>query len=70
MDVINATGRAGKISLIYGNVVNIKVQTESLTVIPDIQLLVDRICGLLVRVPVYRSRGSGSIPGATRCSEK
>jgi hypothetical protein len=30
----------------------------------------DRICGLVVRVPDYRSRGSGSIPGATRLSEK
>jgi hypothetical protein len=26
--------------------------------------------GLVVRVPGYRSRGSGSIPGATRFSEK
>jgi hypothetical protein len=26
----------------------------------------DRLCGLVVRVPGYRSRGSGSIPGATR----
>jgi hypothetical protein len=25
----------------------------------------DRICGLVVRVPGYRSRGPGSIPGAT-----
>jgi hypothetical protein len=24
------------------------------------------ICGLVVRVPGYRSRGPGSIPGATR----
>jgi hypothetical protein len=32
--------------------------------------LVDRLCGLLVRVPGYRSRGPGSIPGATRFSEK
>jgi hypothetical protein len=26
----------------------------------------DRLCGLVVRVPGYRSRGPGSIPGATR----
>jgi hypothetical protein len=26
----------------------------------------DRLCGLVVRVPGYRSRGLGSIPGATR----
>jgi hypothetical protein len=25
-----------------------------------------RVCGLVVRVPSYRSRGPGSIPGATR----
>jgi hypothetical protein len=30
----------------------------------------DRLCGLSVRVPGYRSRGSGSIPSATRLSEK
>jgi hypothetical protein len=29
----------------------------------------ERLCGL-VRVPGYRSRGQGSIPGATRFSEK
>jgi hypothetical protein len=28
------------------------------------------LCGLLVRVPGYRSGGPGSIPGATRFSEK
>jgi hypothetical protein len=26
----------------------------------------DRLCGLVVRVPGYRSRNPGSIPGATR----
>jgi hypothetical protein len=31
---------------------------------------VDRPCVLVVRVPGYRSRGPGSIPGATRFSEK
>jgi hypothetical protein len=30
----------------------------------------DRLCALVVRVPGYRSRSSGSIPGATRFSEK
>jgi hypothetical protein len=30
----------------------------------------DRFCSLVVRVPGYRSRGPGSIPGATRFSEK
>jgi hypothetical protein len=28
------------------------------------------LCGLVVRVPAYRFRGPGSIPGATRFSEK
>jgi hypothetical protein len=32
--------------------------------------IVDRLCGLVVRVPGYRTRGLGSIPGATRISEK
>jgi hypothetical protein len=30
----------------------------------------DRLCGLVVRVHGYRSRGLGSIPGATRFYEK
>jgi hypothetical protein len=30
---------------------------------------VDRLCDLVFRVPVYRSRGSGSIPGSTRFSK-
>jgi hypothetical protein len=30
----------------------------------------DRLCGLMVKVPGYRSRCPGSIPGATRFSEK
>jgi hypothetical protein len=33
-------------------------------------LYVDQLCGLVVRVPGYRSRGTVSIPGATRFSEK
>jgi hypothetical protein len=28
----------------------------------------ERLCGLVVRVPGYRSGGPGSIPGATRYS--
>jgi hypothetical protein len=30
----------------------------------------DHLCGLVVRIPDYRSRGPVSIPGATRFSEK
>jgi hypothetical protein len=33
-------------------------------------LLSDRLCGLVVRVLGYRSRGPGQIPGATRFPEK
>jgi hypothetical protein len=29
-----------------------------------------RLCGLVVRVPGYRSKGPGLIPGAIRFSEK
>jgi hypothetical protein len=35
-----------------------------------VQKKVERLCGLVVRVPGYRSRGPSSIPGATRFSEK
>jgi hypothetical protein len=30
----------------------------------------DRLCGLEVKVPGFKSRGPGSIPDATRFSEK
>jgi hypothetical protein len=30
----------------------------------------DRLCGLVVRVPGYRYRSPGAIPGATRFAEK
>jgi hypothetical protein len=32
--------------------------------------LFDRLCSLVITVPRYSSRGPGSIPGATRFSEK
>jgi hypothetical protein len=32
--------------------------------------LIDRLCGLVVRVLGYRSGGPGSIPGTTRFSKK
>jgi hypothetical protein len=35
-----------------------------------VYLFGDRLCGLVVRVPGYRSRGSGSISGATRHTNK
>jgi hypothetical protein len=36
----------------------------------SITLNKDRLCGLVIRVPGYRSRDTGSIHGATRYSEK
>jgi hypothetical protein len=33
-------------------------------------IIEDRLCGLVDRVPSYRPRGWGSIPGITRFSEK
>jgi hypothetical protein len=39
-------------------------------VVPDTFIYIyDRLCGLVVRGPGYRSRGPGLIPGATRFSE-
>jgi hypothetical protein len=32
--------------------------------------ILDHLCGLVVRVPGYKSRGPGSISGATRFPEK
>jgi hypothetical protein len=42
-------------------------QLYSYIIIPNRSRIV---CGLVVRVPGYRSRGPGSIPGATKFSEK
>jgi hypothetical protein len=37
----------------------------------NISVITDHLCGLVVRVPGYRSKDPGSIPGATRfVSEK
>jgi hypothetical protein len=36
------------------------------SVLNFVMLVVDRLYGLVVSVPGYRSRGPGSIPGATR----
>jgi hypothetical protein len=38
--------------------------------LPNLGPEVDRLCGLVVSVHGYRSRGPGSFPGATRFSEK
>jgi hypothetical protein len=36
----------------------------------ELNVTEDHLCGLVVRVPGYRSRDRGSTPGATRFSEK
>jgi hypothetical protein len=43
---------------------------NKLHIMSRLMLLKDRPCGLVVRVPNYRSRGPGSIPSATSLSEK
>jgi hypothetical protein len=35
-----------------------------------IKFSVDRLCGLVVRIPGYKSGGPGYIPGSTRFFEK
>jgi hypothetical protein len=40
------------------------------TYLKRVIFIAERLCGLLVRVPAYRSRGPGSISGDTRFSEK
>jgi hypothetical protein len=35
-----------------------------------LKIFIDRLCGLVVRVPGYRSRGPGSVPGTARFTEK
>jgi hypothetical protein len=47
--------------------VSCEVRTEFICVMYK---KVDRLCGLVVRVPGYRSRGPDLIPGATSFSEK
>jgi hypothetical protein len=44
-------------------------QTDRLSQYSLILILTDRLCGLVVRVPGYSSRGKDSIPGTTRFSE-
>jgi hypothetical protein len=49
----------------------IKLQCLNKNLVIDFNSKVrDRLCGLVVRVPGYRPRGPGSIPRATRFSEK
>jgi hypothetical protein len=52
------------------------VHTSCRDILPDSESFsrnwygfVDRLCGLVARVPGWRARGPGSIPGATKLSE-
>jgi hypothetical protein len=56
---------AYEINFVFLNVLNFKKER-----FPYVLLNKDHLCGLVVRVPGYRSRGPGSILGATRISEK
>jgi hypothetical protein len=39
---------------------------EQYIILSFVEIKDDHLCGLVVRIPGYRSRGPGSIPGATR----
>jgi hypothetical protein len=43
---------------------------EDSTILLLLYFIDDRLCGPVIRVPVYRSRGPGPIPDTTRFSEK
>jgi hypothetical protein len=65
------------IKWIYERFHNIWVDVFWVTALPvhqEIEQIIydvhDSLCGLVIRVPGYRSRGPGSIPGATKFSEK
>jgi hypothetical protein len=47
-----------------------QASTETTLLLRHYPFILDRLCGLVVRVHGYRSRGPGSVPGATRFSEK
>jgi hypothetical protein len=49
---------------------NNKQQTNFVALVRKRTVPTDRLCGMMVRAPDYRSRGPGSIPGVTRFSEK
>jgi hypothetical protein len=49
---------------------DLKQQLHKFNVISRSMPNIDSLCGLVVRVPGYRSRGSGSIPGDTTLSDK
>jgi hypothetical protein len=59
---------ADDVNLLGDNIDTIKKNTE--TLIDASKEVGARLCGQVVRVPGYRSRSPGSIPGTTKFSEK
>jgi hypothetical protein len=56
---------------IRNNTFSLKIfRRETVHISGDISKILDRFCGLVVRVPCCRSRGPGSIPGVTKFSQK
>jgi hypothetical protein len=61
----------GEAVISWGEILDInRVRQSILEFSGAMQSRNDRLCGLVASVPRYRSRGPGSIPGATRFSEK
>jgi hypothetical protein len=54
---------------IFPDHININVHYTDICITGHCQYS-DHLCGLVVRVPDYRFKGPGLIPGATRFSEK
>jgi hypothetical protein len=61
--------RFGKIGT-YGQIIIAQELLNAVTAVTAFNNSRDRLCGLVARVPGYRYRDPGSIPGATRYSEK
>jgi hypothetical protein len=57
-------------SLLGKNAHNLSTMTRQQLLLIRNQTVYTELCGLVDRVPGYRSRCPGSIPGATRLSEK
>jgi hypothetical protein len=64
-----------KVAWLYGTAFNYvgiiifdKCNTLTMKQNVFLEFFIDRLCGLVI--PGYRSRGPGTIPGATRFSEK